>query len=163
MGKSLAQKKADYVIDQTDKGILKLLQADARLTNKEIAGRLNRSVTPIHTRIKRLQEEGYIKKYTALVEPTKIGRGLIGFIQVQLKEHSQHSLMAFQQEVVKLAEVMECYHMTGVFDFLLKIAIKDINEYNELMMQKLSQLPDVGTIQSFFVMSAAKNETAYPI
>jgi Lrp/AsnC family leucine-responsive transcriptional regulator len=150
-------------LDQTDIGILNLLQTDARLSHKELALRLNKTVTPIHVRVRRLQNEGYIKRYAAIVNPKKIGRDLIAYTQVQLKEHSQKSLMAFSAEIIKLTEVMECYHMTGAFDFLLRIAIKDMDEYNQLLMNKLSNLPDVGTMQSFFVMSEAKNETAYTL
>ncbi|MDN5285237.1 MAG: winged helix-turn-helix transcriptional regulator [Mucilaginibacter sp.] len=148
-------------LDAIDLGILQLLQNDARLSHKELAYKLNKSVTPIHVRIRRLQKDGYIKRYATILDPKKIGRGLIAFTQVQLKEHSQDTLLTFQREVVKLSEVMECYHMTGAFDFLLRIAISDMNEYNELLMNKLSKLRDVGTMQSFFVMSEAKNETAY--
>lgn len=149
------------ILDQTDKGILELLQVDARLTHKELGHRLHKTVTPIHLRVKRLEEDGYIKRYAAIIDPKKIGRSLIAYTQVQLKQHSQGSLQNFQLEVVKLTEVMECYHMTGAFDFLLKIAIADMDEYNHLVMDKLSRLPDVGMMQSFFVMSEAKNETAY--
>ncbi len=148
-------------LDQTDIGILKLLQEDARLTHKELAARLNKSVTPIHIRIKRLQDEGYIKRYAAILNPKKINRGLIAYMQVQLKVHSEHSLRTFQKEAIKLQEVMECYHMTGAFDFLLRIAIGDMNEYNDVLMNKLANLPDVGTMQSFFVLSEGKNESAY--
>ncbi|MGF7080437.1 Lrp/AsnC family transcriptional regulator [Mucilaginibacter sp. UYCu711] len=148
-------------LDQTDRGILRLLQNDGRLTHKAIAYELRKTVTPIHVRIQRLQNEGYIKRYTAIIDPNKIGRGLIAYTQVQLKQHSQESLLFFQQQAVQLSEVMECYHMTGAFDFLLRIAIADMNEYNNLLMNKLSKLPDVAVMQSFFVMSEAKNETAY--
>ena len=150
-------------LDKEDLVILNLLQQDARITHKEIGNKLHKSVTPIHVRVKRLEEEGYIKKYVALVDPVKVGRGLIAYTQVQLKEHSQEALAAFQREVVKLAEVLECYHMSGIFDFLLRITISDMNAYNELLMTKLSKLPDVGNMQSFFVLSAAKQETAYPV
>jgi len=153
----------NHDLDQTDTGILNLLQTDARLSHKELAHRLNKTVTPIHVRVRRLQNEGYIKRYAAIVDPKKVGRDLIAYTQVQLKEHSQKKLMAFSAEVIKLTEVMECYHMTGAFDFLLRIAIKDMDEYNQLLMNKLSDLPDVGTMQSFFVMSEAKNETAYTL
>lgn len=151
----------NHQLDQTDIGILELLQKDARLTHKEIAHRLHKTVTPIHLRVRKLQEEGFIKRYAAIIDPKKIGRGLIAYTQVQVKQHSQESLMAFQTEVVKLKEVMECYHMTGAFDFLLRIAIADMDEYNQVLMKKLSRLPDVGNLQSLFVMSEAKNETAY--
>ncbi|MDB5116767.1 MAG: winged helix-turn-helix transcriptional regulator [Mucilaginibacter sp.] len=150
-------------LDQTDIGILQLLQNDARLTHKELAHRLHKTVTPIHLRVRKLQEEGYIKRYAAIVDPKKIGRGLIAYTQVQLKQHSQESLLAFQAEIIKLSEVMECYHMTGAFDFLLRIAISDMDEYNQLVMTKLSNMPDVGMMQSFFVMSEAKNESAYTL
>lgn len=150
-------------LDPTDKGILSLLQGDARLTHKELGDRLHKTVTPIHVRVRRLEEEGYIKRYAAIVNPKKIGRGLIAYTQVQLKQHSQESLKNFQIEAIKLSEIMECYHMTGAFDFLLRIAISDMDEYNLLVMNKLSKLPDVGMMQSFFVMSEAKNETAYPL
>ncbi len=149
--------------DQTDLGILSLLQHDARLTHKELGYRLHKTITPIHARVKKLEEQGYIKGYAAIIEPKKIGLTLIAYTQVQLKQHSQQSLLAFQQEVVKLPEVMECYHMTGAFDFLLRIAIADMDAYSLLLTTKLSNLPDVGTMQSFFVMSEVKNETAFPL
>jgi len=150
-------------LDETDFGILELLQKDALISHKELAHRLNKSITPIHLRIRKLLEEGFIKRFTAIVDAKKIGRGLIAYTQVQVKQHSQESLMNFQKEVIKLNEVMECYHMTGNFDFLLKIAIRDMDEYNQVLMVKLAKLPDVGNMQSFFVMSEAKNETAYPL
>jgi DNA-binding Lrp family transcriptional regulator len=153
----------NYQPDRTDIGILMLLQQDATLSHKELAHRLHKTVTPIHVRVRRLQQEGYIRKYTALLDPKKVGRGLIGFIQVQLVKHSEESLTAFMQEAVKLTEVMECYHMTGSFDFLLRIAIKDMDEYNMLLMKKLANLPGVGMMQSFFVMSEAKYETGYTL
>jgi DNA-binding Lrp family transcriptional regulator len=150
-----------YELDEIDEGILKLLQEDARLSNKQLAHLLHRSPNPIYIRVKRLQDEGYIKRYTTILNHKKIGRGMIVYTQVKLKEHSQKSLRAFMQEVVKLPEVMECYHMTGDFDFFLKIALKDLDAYNSLLMEKLSNLPDVGTMESLFVMSEVKNETAY--
>jgi Lrp/AsnC family leucine-responsive transcriptional regulator len=150
-------------LDKEDLMILEMLQEDARITHKQIGNRLHKSVTPIHVRVKRLEEEGYIKKYVAIVDPVKVGRGLIAYTQVQLKEHSQLALTSFQQEVIKLPEVLECCHMSGIFDFLLRIAISDMNAYNELLMTKLSKLPDVGNMQSFFVLSSAKQETAYPV
>ena len=148
-------------LDKIDMGILKLLEKDARLTHKEIAHSLNLSITPIHARIRKLQDEGYIQRYTAIINHKMVGRGLIAYTQVHLKEHSQESLKAFMEASVKLPEVMECYHMTGAFDFLLRIAIKDMDEYNKVLFEKLTRLPDVGNMQSFFVMSEVKHETGY--
>ena len=154
---------SNYKLDQTDIGILSLLQQDARLAHKELGHRLHKTITPIHARVKRLEENGYIKRYAAIVDPKKIGLSLIAYTQVQLKQHSQESMLAFRDGVVQLPEVMECYHMTGAFDFLLRIAVADMEAYNILVINKLSKLPDVGVMQSFFVMSEAKNETAFPL
>jgi DNA-binding Lrp family transcriptional regulator len=150
-----------YVLDETDNEILRLLQQDARQSHKELAHKVNKSITPIHIRVRRLQELGYIKRFTAIVDAKKIGRGLVGYIQVQLVKHTEESLTAFMQEAVKLEEVMECYHMTGTFDFLLRIVIHDMDEYSTLLMNKLAKLPGVGMFTSYWVMSEVKNETAY--
>ena len=152
-----------HVLDSIDLRILQLLQHDARLTNKEVADKLGKSVTPVYERIKRLEDEGYITRYVALVNKDLIGKHLTAFTTVQLKEHSATALRGFEKEVVKFPEVMECYHMTGRFDFLIKMAIKDMKEYNELLMGKLATLPNVGGLETFFVLSEGKNETAYAL
>lgn len=151
------------VLDEIDMGILNLLQKDSRIFHKDIAIKMHKSITAIHTRIRRMEAEGYIKRYTVIVDHKKINRGLIAYTHVTIKKHSQQHLSAFQAEVLKLKEVLECCHMTGKFDFLLRIAIRDMDEYNEVLMTKLSSLPHVGKMQSFFVMSETKNETAYLI
>jgi Lrp/AsnC family leucine-responsive transcriptional regulator len=152
-----------HTIDSTDIRILQLLQYDARTTNKEIADKLGKSVTPVYERIRKLEEEGYIRRYVALLDKDKIGKHLTAFTTVQLKEHSQSSLRGFEKEVIRFPEVMECYHLTGQFDFLLKIAIQDMNEYNAFLMNKLATLPNVGSVQTYFVLSEGKVETAYPL
>ncbi|WP_017259687.1 Lrp/AsnC family transcriptional regulator [Pedobacter arcticus] len=149
------------LLDNTDLKILNLLQMNARLTIKQLASELQKSHTPVFERVKKLEERGYIKRYVAILDAKLINRQLKAFTHVQLKEHSQKILSEFEKEVVKFHEVMECYHMTGAFDFILKIAVKDMEAYHEFLMQKLSKLPDIGTLQSFFVMSEAKHETAY--
>jgi DNA-binding Lrp family transcriptional regulator len=150
-------------LDVTDISILKLLQHDARLNNKEIADKLGKSVTPIYERIKKLEENGYIRRYVALLNKDLIGKDLVAFTTVQLKEHSQNALRSFLKEGSKFPEVMECYHLTGTFDFLLKIAIRDMTEYNGFLLNKLSTLPNIGVVQSFFVLSEGKVETAYEL
>ena len=150
-------------LDAIDIHILKLLQYDARLTNKEIADKLGKSVTPIYERIRKLEETGCIQRYVALLNKDLIGKDLVAFTTVQLKEHSQTALRSFLKEGSKFPEVMECYHLTGTFDFLLKIAIRDMTEYNNFLMNKLSTLPNIGVVQSFFVLSEGKVETAYEL
>lgn len=141
--------------------ILQLLQHDAHLNNKEIADKLGKSVTPVYERIKKLESSGIIEKYVALLNKNLIGKSLIAFINVQLKEHSQVVLKSFEKEVVKFIEVMECYQLTGASDFLVKVAITDMPEYNHFLMSKLATLPNIHTVQSFFILSEGKRETAY--
>ncbi|HEV3327433.1 MAG TPA: Lrp/AsnC family transcriptional regulator [Puia sp.] len=152
-----------HPLDSTDLRILQLLQHDARTTTKEIADKLGKSVTPVYERIKRLEEEGFITRYVALVNKDLIGKHLTAFTTVQLKEHSATALRGFEKEVVKFPEVMECYHLTGRFDFLIKMAIRDMKEYNDLLMGKLATLANVGGLETFFVLSEGKKETAYAL
>ena len=152
-----------YQLDQTDASILQLLQENARQTNKEIAFRLNKTESPTLRRIKRLEEEGFIKNYVAILDHTKIGRGLMAFTHVQLKDHSQKSLGNFEQEIIRFPEVLECYHMSGEYDFILRVAVKDLPTYHLFLMNKLFAIMAVGSVQSTFVMKEAKNNTAVAI
>ncbi len=153
----------DYILQDDDIRILRLLQHDARLTTKEIADKLGKSQTPVYERIRRLEKEGYIVGYVALLDKNKIQRSLIAFSHVQLKEHSSAMLNAFKESTSKFPEVMECYQMTGEYDFILKVVVKDMNEYNEFYNNTLSALPNIRTVQSFFVLSEGKVATAYPL
>jgi len=152
-----------HPLDTTDIRILQLLQHDARLTNKEIADKLGKSVTPVYERIRRMEEEGYIARYVAILNKDLIGKHLAAYTTVQLKEHSQSALRGFEKEVIRFPEVMECYQLTGQFDFLLKIAIRDMKEYNDFLMNRLSTLSNIGAVQTFFVLSEGKSETAYSL
>lgn len=149
-------------LDATDIEILRLLQVDAELTNKEIAVKLHKSVATIHERIRRLKQEGYIKRVVAILDRRMIGKGLIAFSHVLLKDHSAHTLSSFEEAVVQFPEVMECVQMTGTFDFILRIATADMEEYHTFY-RKLAAISTITTIQSFFVLSEAKSDTAYPI
>lgn len=150
-------------LDSIDIRILQLLQHDARLTNKELADKLGKSQTAVVERRKKLEEKGYIERYVALLNKDLVGKNLVAFTTVQLKEHSQLVLKAFLKEGSKFSEVMECYHLTGPFDFMLKIAIADMKEYNDFLINKLSTLPNIGMVQSFFVLWEGKVETAYTL
>lgn len=150
-------------LDHYDLRILQLLQHDARLTNKEIADKIGKSVSPVYERIRRLEQEGYIKQYVAVLDKRKIDKSLSAYTHVQLKEHADHMMKTFEKEVIKIPEVMECYHMTGQYDYLLKVALRDMDEYYSFIINKIAKLPNVGTVQSFFVLFEAKKETAYRI
>ncbi len=150
-------------LDKTDIQILDLLQSDALLTNKELADKLGKSVTPVYERIRRLEKEGYITRYCAIVNRNKIGKTLVAFTNVQLKQHAQSILLNFEKAIVKFEEVMECYHMTGVYDYLLKVVVTDMTAYQDFIVNKLARLTDIGTVQSSFIMTEVKHETAYKI
>jgi DNA-binding Lrp family transcriptional regulator len=148
-------------LDRTDVEILVLLQNNARLTHKEIAHAIHKTITPVYERIKRLEREGYIKGYRTLVDRNKIGQSLVALTNVQLKEHTQEMLGSFETAIVQFPEVMECYNMTGVYDYLLKIVVPDMNGYQYFVMNKLARLPNIHQVQSSFIMTEIKNETAF--
>jgi Lrp/AsnC family leucine-responsive transcriptional regulator len=130
---------------------------------KEIGYKLRKSTATIHERIRRLKEQGYISRTVAIVDRKKIDRSLIAFSQVLLNDHAAETLATFEKEIIKFPEVMECFQMTGTFDFLLRIATSDIDAYHDFYRHKLATLPNITTVQSFFVLSETKSITAYPI
>lgn len=150
-------------LDETDIRILKLLQENARLTTKEIADRLHKTPTPVFRRIKRLEDEGYIRNYVAVLDSQKIERGLMAFTHVHLNDHSKETLSGFEQAIIQLPEVLECYHMSGEYDFILKVAVRDLETYHDFLMNKLFGIMAVGSVQSTFVMKESKKESAFPI
>jgi Lrp/AsnC family leucine-responsive transcriptional regulator len=150
-------------LDQIDLQILTLLQNDAKLSNKELAHKLRKASNTIYDRVNRLKAKGYITGTMTLIDHKKVGERLICFTQVQLNIHTRDALKEFQGEASKFNEVMECHHMTGAFDFLLKIVVQDMSSYNEFLVEHIAQLKNVGSLQSYFVINEAKRELAYPI
>lgn len=150
-------------LDFVDVQLLNILQHDARLTAKELSAKTGKSITAIHERIRRLEEKQIIQGYVALVDRSRIGKKLIGFTTVKLKEHSDTILAQFEKQVVKLPDVMECYQLSGVADYLLKVAIADMDAYNDFLKTKLAPLPYVKNLLTSFVLVEAKRSTAYPV
>lgn len=150
-------------LDTTDREILKLLQDNAAMPGKDIAVRVNKSVAAVHERIRRLHAEGYIRKIVAVLDSKKINRGLIVYCEVLLRDHAESTLCVFEEAVVRFPEVMECHQIAGAFDFLLKVVTSDIEAYHHFYRNKLAKLTNITTVQSFFVLSEAKNETAFPL
>jgi Lrp/AsnC family leucine-responsive transcriptional regulator/Lrp/AsnC family transcriptional regulator len=148
-------------IDSSDKEILRHLQHDALLTTKELASRLNLSPTPVYERVRRLEKDGVIKKYVALIDREKIAKDLMVFCSIRLKEHAQQAGAKFVEEIVALEEVQECYNISGDYDFMLKIVVHDMREYQAFLMNKLASLENIGSTHSIFVMSEIKHETAF--
>ena len=146
-------------LDKNDLAILKLLQANARITVKEISEKIHLSTTPVHERIKRLEQSGVIKQYVTLLDYNKVNRSLMVICYVSLKEHSKTAGVKFINTMNELQEVIECYSISGEFDFMLKVLCQDMNAYYDFHVNKLSQLENMGNVQSVFVMGVIKETT----
>ncbi len=150
-------------LDITDIKILEILQQDARITTKAMAEQLHLSTTPVFERVKKLEKSGWIKKYVALVNHKKMGLSLVAFISISLTKHSRSYLDQFVKEVNQYKEVMECYHIAGNFDFILKVIVKDMEAYETFVLTKLSNIANLGRVQSSFVLSVNIHTTAYAV
>lgn len=147
---------AAYLPDEKDLAILRLLQQNALITVKEIAGQVHLSTTPVHERIKRLQTAGIIKQYAALLDHTKVKKSLMVICYVSLKEHSKTAGVKFIESINRLPEVVECYSISGEFDFMLKVMAENMNDYYNFHVNKLSPIENMGHLQSVFVMGIVK-------
>lgn len=147
--------------DDTDIKILNILQRDGRITNSALAKQINISPPPTHERVKKLEKNGVIKKYVALLDPTAVGIGTHTFVEVRLAGHTKENVTEFIEMAQKMDEIMECHHVTGDADFLLKIAVRDIPAYENLVLHKLTSLPHVANLKTMVVLSTFKDETAY--
>ncbi|TQI70286.1 Lrp/AsnC family leucine-responsive transcriptional regulator [Gramella sp. Hel_I_59] len=146
-------------IDELDKRILKHLQIDSKKTNKEIANDLKLSVTAIYERIKKLEREGVISKYVALVKPESVGKGFMVLCQIKLIQHKKDILTKFEKDITSLPEVIECLHVSGDYDYILKVLVKDMDEYREFMVAKLTSLDHIGSTKSVFTINKVKQST----
>jgi Lrp/AsnC family transcriptional regulator, leucine-responsive regulatory protein len=146
-------------LDATDIQILKRLQADSNINIKELASELFLTATPVYERIKRLEREGYIMKYVALLDKKKLNLGMTVFCNVRLKEHAKNVGANFVKDIVALPEIIECYNIAGDYDFMLKILVEDMASYQDFVMNKLSTIENIGNTQTIFVMGEIKNST----
>ena len=150
-------------LDETDLNILEQLQTDGRKTIKSIADELHLSTTPVFERVKRLEREGIIKQYAALLDQKKLDLNLTVFISVSLTKHTRSYLEKFIKEISQYKEVMECYHIAGNFDFLLKIVVSGMKDYESFILSKLSTIANLGQVQSSFVLSENIHSTAFKL
>lgn len=150
-------------LDPTDIGILNLLQQDAQLTLKEIAHRLKRNKSVIGERIQRLHQLKYIKSSVVLVDIQRIKSLFTAFPLIQLKDHNEETFIAFQALASQHPEIMECHHVMGQYDFLLKIVVADASAYNEFLRRHISPLPYVLRLESFPMLAEIKRESAYAL
>ncbi|HNQ27275.1 MAG TPA: Lrp/AsnC family transcriptional regulator [Aquaticitalea sp.] len=149
--------------DAIDKKLLKLIQEDSSQTNKALSIKLNLSVTAVYERIKKLEKEGVISKYVALVQKEKAHKAFVVFCHIKLLQHTQDYVIKFENEVRYLAEVLECYHISGEYDYLLKVIVSDMEAFREFMVNKLTTISHIGSTHSMFVINEVKHTTAIPI
>ncbi|MFL2571810.1 MAG: Lrp/AsnC family transcriptional regulator [Parvicellaceae bacterium] len=152
------------MIDQIDCAILELLQKDGKMTYKEVAGELNLTTTPVYERIKKLEKSGVIQYYKAIIDRRKLGLQLLVFCNVSLKEHQAEYLENFENDIVNFPEVISCYHIAGMYDYLIQLTVKDMDEYQIFISKKIANIKNIAKVQSSFVMTEVKNgELGLPI
>ncbi|HRH99981.1 MAG TPA: Lrp/AsnC family transcriptional regulator [Saprospiraceae bacterium] len=150
-------------LDDIDFHILRIFQQDAYVSIKDLAQKIDLSFTPTYERVKKLREEGYIKKYVALCDREKLGFGIMVYCNIVLKEQSKKALLNFERDIAKLPQVLEIYAISGNYDYMLKILAQDITDYNNFIVNKIAELPNIGQYHSFFVMKEVKNDPALPV
>ena len=150
-------------IDKIDRSLLNLLQNNTKLNTKELAQKVGLSVTPTYERIKRLEQQGYIKQYVAILDRKLINKNLMVISFVSLLLHSRDMQIEFEKSVIEYPEVIECFHVTGSYDYQLKVVVSDMEEYQSFIKNKLSSINNIANVQSSFVMSSLKDTTAIPI
>jgi len=150
-------------LDATDKELLRVLQHNSNYTTKELAEKLHLSTTPVYERQRRLERDGYIQKYVAILNKERLGKRVMVFCHVKLKQHERGMGEKFVQAVQALEEVMECYNISGEYDFMLKVVVEDMPRYQDFIMNKLTMIENIGSTQSVFVMGEIKTSTEYMI
>lgn len=149
-------------IDPTDIRILQFLQKDAKMTIKEIASHLGITTTPVYERIKKMEKDGIIESYSAIINKKKVGFEFTAFCNISLEKHQSDYLEQFRCDIQELPEVIACYHIAGMFDYLLKVIVPDMEAYQNFITKKLASLANVGKVQSSFVMEQLKEERVLP-
>ena len=144
-------------LDEKDLAILRLLQQNARLTVRDIAAQIHLSATPVHERIKRMEANGVIKQYATLIDYRKVKKDIMVICYVSLKEHNHKTAKLFIEAVTGFKEVLECYNISGQFDFMLKIVAENMESYHDFYLHKLSMIKGISQTQSIFVMGVLKD------
>lgn len=150
-------------LDATDVKILRELQADGRISNADLAKRINLSPSPCLSRVRSLERESVIDRYVAILQPSSVGLSLSVFIRVGLERQIEENLERFEAKMDEYPNVMECYLMSGESDYLLRVVVKDITELQEFIIQELTKIPGVANIQSSFALKQVKYKTALPL
>jgi Lrp/AsnC family leucine-responsive transcriptional regulator len=145
--------------DTADLILLDALQSDSKQTHKQLGLKTKLSVTAVHERIKKLERNGVIKQYVALVDAQQLSLGFMVFCHVKLVQHAKSSLTAFESDIIGLTEVVECFHVSGSYDYLLKVMVKDMVHFRSFLVNKLTSLKSIASTESSFVISQVQNTT----
>lgn len=148
------------MLDQLDKSILSHLQSDSKITTKELSVHLGLSATAVYERVRKMERKGIIEAYAVRVNKKLVDLGFVVFCQIKLKEHRHEYLVKFEREVIKFKEVLECYNVSGDYDYLLKITVKDMEAYHQFLNDKLTYLDHIGSAHSTFIINEVKNTHA---
>lgn len=149
--------------DKVDLEILEILQHEGRITNSDLAHRIGLTPAPTLARVKKLESDGYIKRYVALVDPVKLRMPVMAFVSVILESHKKNTSIAFVKAVEKLPEVLEIHHIAGEEDFLLKVVAASPQDYERFVLEGLTKVRGIEKVKTIFVLSSAKLETAIPV
>jgi len=147
-----------FILDEIDQKIVSILKTDGKLGTKEIAAQIGLTNTPTYERIRRLEKRGVIKSYAAIIDKKKQGFALNVLCNVQLKSHAAEYLTEFEEAIIQLKEITDCFHIAGNFDYLLKITVQDMDAYSVFVKDKLAVIPHIATVQSSFIMRTLKEE-----
>jgi DNA-binding Lrp family transcriptional regulator len=150
-------------LDKIDRKILDILQSNAKITNAQLSKEIGLSPAPTLERVKKLENSGIIKSYHAKLDTDKIGMGVSTFVYATLKGHNKSNIEIFMEAINKIEEVIECHHVTGSGDFVLKVIAKDIASYQQLMLEKVSDISVVDNLQSMVILSTFKDSKVMPI
>ena len=150
-------------LDRTDRRILQCLQVDGRISNVQLARKVNLTPTPCIERVKRLERQGYIKGYSAILNPEMVDAGLLVFVEIDLSHSSPDAFRRFREEARRLPEIMDCHLVSGNFDYLIKARVSDMKAYRELLGEKILSLPDVNGSRSYVVMEEVKETLNLPL
>lgn len=153
----------ESTLDATDRRILAALQKEGRITNADLSERVNLSPSACHRRVQRLEEEGFIAGYVALVDARRLGKPTTVFVEITLESQAEELLDAFEREVARVADILECHLMAGSADYLLKIVAEDTEDFARIHRQHLSRLPGVRQMQSSFALREVLKTTALPV
>jgi len=150
-------------LDEVDRTILQLLQADGRISNAALARRTNLSPPAIHARLRRLEKQGYIRQYTAIIERESVGFDMLCFINVTIQVHQPEAVARFRDAIRQMPQVLDCHHITGEYDYVLKVAVRNRKELERFVMDQLTPAPGISKIHTSLVLSEVKSTTALPL